>query len=80
MKCTSGKVRLAGGPNENIGRVERCMNNQWKAVCADQWGEDEATVVCRQLKFRVDGQFLCHSLYMGLAAILPHFTEVCLAN
>ena len=72
MKCTNGKVRLAGGPNENIGRVERCMNNQWKAVCADQWGEDEATVVCRQLKFRVDGQFQSqYSLYMGLAW-LPH--------
>ena len=32
------------------------MENKWKSVCADQWGENEATVVCRQLSYRTDGQ------------------------
>ena len=61
MSCNDGNIRLSSGANEFSGRVEQCMGNQWRAVCADQWGEDEATVVCRQLGLRTDGQ---HQLHM----------------
>ena len=54
--CNDGAIRLVGGASNYSGRVERCQDNQWKAICADQWGENEATVVCRQLGFRTDSE------------------------
>ena len=34
------------------GRLEVCQNNIFSTVCDDgTWGEEEATVVCRQLNF-----------------------------
>ena len=34
-------------PNE--GRVEICRSGQWKSVCDNNWSENEARVVCKQL-------------------------------
>ena len=54
--CADGQLRLAGGNIPNEGRVEICMNNVWGTVCDNSWGTTDATVVCRQLGYSVQGQ------------------------
>jgi len=53
--CTTGQLRLMGGNIVNEGRVEMCINNLWGTVCDDSWGITDATVVCQQLGFSVQG-------------------------
>ena len=31
--------------------MELCWSNQWKAVCDDGWGLEEAITVCRELGY-----------------------------
>ena len=66
--CNNGAITLVGGASNYSGRVERCQDNQWKAICADQWGENEATVVCRQLGFRTDSE-----IYYTLQHVYPPY-------
>ena len=56
--CTTGEVRLVGGNVPNEGRVEVCINNVWGTVCDDGWSSTDASVVCRQLGYSMEGQTL----------------------
>ena len=47
--CTDYSLRLSGGSNQLEGRVEVCMDGKWGTVCHQNWNNDDARVVCRQL-------------------------------
>ena len=62
--CTEGDVRLVGGGNEFMGRVEVCLGGEWGTVCGNTistfpitWGSNGALVVCRQLFGSSSGEF-----------------------
>lgn len=44
-------IRLSGGTSSLEGRVEIFHDNVWGSICDNDWGMDEATVVCNQLGF-----------------------------
>ena len=56
--CTDGDVRLTGGSSEAEGTVEVCLNKTWGLVSGLGWGEEDARVVCRQLRFQAEGELL----------------------
>lgn len=69
----NGDIRLAGRASSMYeGRVELCHNEEWGTVCDDFWGDNDATVVCRQLGFITDGaliffQLVCIYSYTSLS-------------
>ena len=49
----NGDLRLVDGLNYTTGRVEIFIkrSNMWGTICDNNWDEDSARVVCRQLGF-----------------------------
>lgn len=43
------ELRLVGGASDREGRVEVLYKGQWGTVCADNFDQFEATVICRML-------------------------------
>ena len=54
--CEEGNVRLVESNINGSGRVEVCLNEEWRIVGDETWGVEEATVVCRQIGLPTDGQ------------------------
>lgn len=53
--CLQDDVRLVQGHTSYEGRVEICINNNWRAICGSNWQNVDARVVCRQLGLPVTG-------------------------
>ena len=60
--CKDSDVRLypVDGSRENEGLVQYCHSGQWGVVCYDDWDNNDATVVCRQLGFNVEGMLFAN--------------------
>lgn len=41
------------------GRVEICVMGRYRSVCADDWGNRQASVVCRELGLAANGKRAC---------------------
>ncbi|XP_074710529.1 antigen WC1.1-like [Strix uralensis] len=56
-----GSLRLVGGGSRCDGRVEIFQDGAWGRVLDDQWDVQEASVVCRQLRWHEANLSLCNT-------------------
>ena len=49
--CTENAVKLVRGTNSSEGHVEICSNSRFSSICDDDWDNNDARVVCRQLGY-----------------------------
>ena len=52
-----GNIRLVGGDYNWEGRVEIFYSGTWSTISDTSWTSSDATVVCRQLKHSIEGEF-----------------------
>ena len=55
IDCNDGDIRLVGGASDYEGTVEICFGNLWGLIAETGWGDSDAQVVCRQLKYNSQG-------------------------
>lgn len=59
--CNSDKnIRLEEGSSCMTGRLEVCVDGQWKTMCSQRFNSTDATVVCRELGFSDKGTTQVH--------------------
>ena len=71
VNCDEGAIRLADGDIQQQGRVEICIDGIWSTICATNWDNSNAFVVCKQLGFAASGELhpiplyhrLCHRFF-----------------
>ena len=51
MNLFPGMIRLQGGSDSNQGRVEVYCNGECGTICADGFGSNNASTVCKQLGY-----------------------------
>ena len=57
--CEEGSFRLVNGVIQNEGEIEVCINGVWGSICADEWDETDAYVICKQLDYINTGDNCC---------------------
>ena len=45
-----------GGSTSREGRVEVCMDGQWRAVCGSGWANGEAGLICSRMGYASSGE------------------------
>ena len=60
-----GDIRLVGGSYNWEGRVEIYWSGQWGAISDSSWTDDDASVVCRQLRHSDSGTCNPYAIYDG---------------
>lgn len=63
--CITGKMRLVGGEFPSEGRLEICYRGHWGTVCDDEFGSQEASLVCRELGFPSEGALCFNTIDFG---------------
>ena len=58
--CNHGDVRLVGGTTVREGRVELCFGFQWVTICDNEWDNSDASVVCGQLGYSLQGKVIVY--------------------
>ena len=81
--CEHGNVRIAGSSDPLVGRVEVCVNNTWGTICDDYWDDNDASVVCRQLKYPGKGNdavfiYTVHVCMIHMQPILSDLNQLSL--
>ena len=56
--CEGGDVRLRDGTDPSNGRVEICQHRTWGTVCSGEWDDNAARVVCGQLLYDPEGEYV----------------------
>ena len=55
--CSEGEVKLVGGSDDGdiSGRVEMCVNEEWRSICSLGWSAQNTEVLCRELGYATRG-------------------------
>ena len=90
VPCVNGRVRLVNNdaasesqlPSYDLikdavsrGTVEVCVNNMYGSVCADNWDNRDASVLCSQLGFSSNG--ISHRFLMVFFQMLSNCSRCC---
>ena len=54
-------MRVQDGTDISNGRVEICLSGIWGSVCDITWEHTDASVVCTQLGYGVEGIYDVHN-------------------
>ena len=74
LMCEDGDIRLVtsdGDTGEGVmsGRVEVCWDDRWGTVCDQNWSDNDAIVVCRELGFLSSSKGIVLYVYIVVAIL-----------